>query len=55
MIKFEPLTPEKLIGLQPYFSLHPTDCEESRFAYHLLWRPYYETKYYADEKGLVWL
>ena len=55
MIKFEPLTPEKLIGLQPYFSLHPTDCAESRFAYHLLWRPYYETKYYADEKGLVWL
>lgn len=55
MIKFEPLTPEKLIGLQPYFSLRPTDCAESHFAYHLLWRPYYETKYYADEKGLVWL
>lgn len=55
MIKYEPLTPQKLIGLQPYFSLRPTDCAESHFAYHLLWRPYYETKYYADEKGLVWL
>ncbi len=53
-MKFETLTPEKLIQLKPYFSLRPTDCAESHLAYHLLWRPYYETKYVADEKGLVW-
>ena len=41
--------------LKSYFSLRPTDCAESHLAYHLLWRPYYETKYFADERGISWL
>ena len=55
MIKFETLTGERLIELKSYFSLRPTGCAESHLAYHLLWRPYYETKYFADERGILWL
>lgn len=55
MMKFETLTGETLIRLKPYFSLRPTGCAESHLAYHLLWRPYYETKYFADDKGILWL
>ncbi len=52
---FQDLTAEELIRLKPYFSLRPTRCAESHLAYHLLWRPYYETSYHADEKGILWL
>ncbi|MFR4783275.1 MAG: hypothetical protein ACLUAR_10535 [Pilosibacter sp.] len=55
MIKFETLTGERLIELKSYFSLRPTGCAESHLAYHLLWRPYYETKYFADERGILWI
>ena len=55
MIKFETLTGERLIELKSYFSLRPTGCAESHLAYHLLWRPYYGTKYFADERGILWL
>ena len=48
MIKFETLTGERLIELKSDFYLRPTGCAESHLAYHLLWRPYYETKYFAD-------
>lgn len=54
-MEFRKLRCEDMKDLMPYFGLRPTLCSESHPAYHLLWRHYYETAFYADEKGLLWL
>lgn len=54
-LKFETLTCQKLLELKPYFQMRPTFCCESHLTYHLIWSHYYETKYCADERGLLWI
>lgn len=54
-MEFKKLRGEDLEGLKPWFRQRSTLCCESHPAYHLLWNYYYETRYCADETGLVWL
>lgn len=54
-IKFETFTENDYETVLPYFSLRPTYTCESHFLYHIIWKDFYNSKYYKTDEAIFWL
>jgi hypothetical protein len=54
-LEFLPFEKNYYEEVLPYFALRPTECSESQFAYHVIWKDYYNAQFCLLPSGVIWM